>query len=135
MNINNSFQQLPDKFIPPNEKTTIWRYLDFTKFMVLLDSGKLFFSRCDKLGDSWEGSCPKKTEKRRVGILGDASSSFKLLREFTSVNCWHMNKYESMAMWEIYIKNNEGIAIKSSIKRLNESLSFQNISKEEFFYF
>ena len=30
------------------------------------------------------------------------------------VNCWHLNEYESLAMWDIHSKKDEGIAIVSS---------------------
>lgn len=30
------------------------------------------------------------------------------------INCWHLNEYESLAMWDIYSKKDEGIAIVSS---------------------
>ena len=41
-----------------DENTTIWRYMDFTKFVSLLDKKKLFLCRADKLEDSFEGSLP-----------------------------------------------------------------------------
>jgi hypothetical protein len=39
--------------------TKIWRYMDFTKFISVLDTQTLFFSRIDLLGDKFEGSVPK----------------------------------------------------------------------------
>jgi hypothetical protein len=39
-------------------------------------------------------------------------------RDFAYVNCWHMNEYESLAMWNTY--GNKGIAIRSSFRRLAE---------------
>jgi hypothetical protein len=44
---------------PTDENTRIWRYLDFTKFVSLLDRQALFFTRVDKLGDAFEGSSSK----------------------------------------------------------------------------
>ena len=38
------------------------------------------------------------------------------------VNSWHMNEYESAAMWDIYSTRDFGIAIQSTIKRLCDSL-------------
>ena len=31
---------------PENENVKVWRYMDFTKFVSLIDAGRLFFSRC-----------------------------------------------------------------------------------------
>ena len=44
---------------PQDENAKIWRYMDFTKFVNLLDTSKLFFPRADKLGDPFEGSFPR----------------------------------------------------------------------------
>ena len=38
----------------------IWRYMDFTKFVNLLDTESLFFCRADRFYDKWEGIFPKK---------------------------------------------------------------------------
>jgi hypothetical protein len=42
--------------------------------------------------------------------------------KYVALNCWHMNQEESAAMWNIYLKSNEGVAIQSTYKRLRESL-------------
>jgi len=112
--------------VPKNENAAIWRYMDFTKFVSLLDRQQLFFSRTDKLGDPFEGSCPKRNLEPRAELMGDTSERIseysKWIREFTAVNCWHMNKYESAAMWKLYLKSDEGIAIKSTFRRLRDSV-------------
>jgi hypothetical protein len=38
------------------------------------------------------------------------------------VNCWHMNDYDSAAMWSVYASRGSGIAITSSYDSLQESL-------------
>ena len=38
---------------PPN--AILWRYMDFMKYVSLLDRKALFFGRVDKLGDPFEG--------------------------------------------------------------------------------
>lgn len=45
-------------------------------------------------------------------------SIVELLRRYTVANCWHINDYESAAMWRLYLKSNEGIAIRSTTERL-----------------
>src|SRR3954466_4331681 len=44
---------------PEDPDGFIWRYMDFTKFVDLLDSKRLFFSRGDLLGDPFECSYPR----------------------------------------------------------------------------
>ena len=39
------------------------------------------------------------------------------------VNCWHMNKYESAAMWNLYTKTNESICLQSTYEKLKNCLS------------
>jgi len=117
-------------FEKPKERVRIWRYMDFTKFVSLLDNKALFFPRADKLGDPFEGSFSIANIPIRAEIYGDkgeittetVSEVYKLLREFTAISCWHMNWYESAAMWKLYLKSNEGIAIRSNFERLRNSL-------------
>ncbi len=109
---------------PKDENAKIWRYMDFTKFVSLLDKSALFFTRVGKLDDSFEGSCPEKVIKFWEGKFGMEypGGFYTHLNKFTAVNCWHLNKYESAAMWKMYLKSNEGIAIQSTFKRLKDSL-------------
>ena len=36
---------------PPPADAILWRYMDFTKFVALLEMKSLFFARADKLND------------------------------------------------------------------------------------
>jgi hypothetical protein len=123
-------------FDTPSDNSKIWRYLDFTKFLDLLDKSALFFSRLDKLGDPFEGVCPiysidtvvketntKWNEKTTKKFQKHYSLYIKII---TAVNCWHLNSFESSAMWKIYIKSGEGIAIQSTVKHLKDSLKDKN---------
>ena len=40
------------------------------------------------------------------------------------VNCWHVNRYESAAMWAQYATGGQGIAITSSYTRIVDALAF-----------
>lgn len=122
------FKQPDDPGIP------IWRYMDFTKFVAMLETRALFFARSDKLGDPFEGSSSRGNalfrpiiykemyEKLTAETLEEMSSGrsdiAKWLRQWTFINCWHMNATESAAMWRLYTKSNEAIAIRSSFFRL-----------------
>jgi len=46
------------------------------------------------------------------------------------INCWHINEYESEAMWKLYTKGREGIAVQSTVGRLIDSA---NKSQEAIF--
>ena len=40
-----------EAFAPPPPDAVLWRYMDFTKFVSLLEKQALFFARADKLED------------------------------------------------------------------------------------
>ncbi len=114
---------------PANENARIWRYLDFPKFVSILDKNALFFVRADKLGDPFEGSYSKANiakrrriyEKMPLQVLRQLSEIYEKNRQFTLLNCWSLSDYESEALWKLYVKNSNGVAIQSTFKRLAES--------------
>jgi len=116
---------------PENGNAKIWRYIDFTKFVSLLDKSALFFTRADRLGDPFEGSYSRANIKLRPEVykeeipadaLENLSRLSKMLVKYTAINCWHLSEYESAAMWNLYLKSNEGIAIQSTFDLLKTSL-------------
>jgi hypothetical protein len=46
--------------------------------------------------------------------------NYEKVRKFRCVNCWHMNDYESAAMWDLY-SNTDGVAIRSRFSRLAQA--------------
>jgi hypothetical protein len=123
---------------PKDRNVRIWRYMDFTKSVSLLETSSLFFARADLLEDPFEGSITKVHLGERKGFfqrirksgfpeesivqLGlDEPDLSKSWRKSVFVNSWHMNKHESVAMWKLYLKTNEGIAIQSTYSGLKES--------------
>ena len=115
---------------PENGNAKIWRYIAFAKFVSLLDKSALFFTRADRLGDSFEGSYSRANIKLRPEVYKDMpppvleniSKFSKILIKHTAINCWHLSEYESVAMWNLYLKSNEGIAIQSTFDLLRTSL-------------
>ena len=117
-------------FNPPPSGAALWRYLDFTKFVSLLDKCALFFARADKLGDPFEGSYPKANVDMRFGMseelfpekaVQEVSHFLRESRRFTLVNCWYWSEYESAAMWRMYSREHDGIAVKTDFGSLSES--------------
>lgn len=47
---------MPRPYEVPSPETQLWRYMDFTKYVSLLSSRALYFSRADQCGDSYEGA-------------------------------------------------------------------------------
>ena len=119
-------------FTPPSSDAILWRYMDFTKFVSLLEKQALFFARADKFGDPFEGSVTKVNAALRPllykdQLTEDALLSFtqftKNLPRWTLINCWHENAHESEAMWSLYARETDGIAIKTDFDSLKNSFT------------
>ena len=39
------------------------------------------------------------------------------------ISSWHINEYESFAMWQIFTQKSEGLAIQSTVGRIQEALN------------
>ena len=116
-------------FTKPDGDTTIWRYMNFLKFMSLLEKRALFFSNMTILrqGDNHEGTYNDATineyEEKPVSMLHHVGSDMlRNFGRFIAVNCWHMNKIESTGMWDVYLRGEFGVAIQSTVERLGNAM-------------
>ena len=115
----------PNIKLPEDPNTIVWKYLDLSKFLDLLMSQKLFMSRSDKFEDQYEGTFSEPTfeEIRKLAIDNPKFLEYyKNHREKVVISSWHINEYESFAMWQIFTQNSEGLAIQSTIGRLQNAL-------------
>lgn len=120
---------------PPPSDAILWRYMDFTKFVSLLEKQALFFARADKLEDPFEGYWPDLNKAVVRRDLEESSNPYRehllktifhLIREcprFTLINCWHESSHESAAMWKLYSKDDNGIAIKTNFDSFARSFT------------
>ncbi|GAB4331942.1 MAG: DUF2971 domain-containing protein [Phototrophicales bacterium] len=104
--------------------------MTLAKFLSLLDSRALFFSQPKQFEDKFEGSfrepvLPLTADKDQP--LRESAHTATGIRTQTAISCWHMNEYESAAMWAQYVTNNEGIAIRSTVQRLQHALNFEGL--------
>lgn len=117
---------------PEDVNCKVWRYMDFTKFISLIDSKELYFNRSDNFEDKFEGMGPPfiKTEisipqKARESITRRTEAINKSIylndRKYFAISCWHQNEFESAAMWKLYLQNSEGVAIQTTYQRLRDS--------------
>lgn len=116
----------------PPYNIALYRYMDFTKFVSLLEKQSLYFPRSDMLEDPFEGSYSKANEPLRdrfkhmdeelaETLIRGIPMAMKSFRYCTYINCWHMNNHESEAMWKLYSKEGSGIAIKTNFNSLKTS--------------
>ncbi|MCG3685357.1 DUF2971 domain-containing protein [Aliarcobacter butzleri] len=111
----------------------IWRYMNFTKFISMLSHNALHFSRADLFTDKWEGAVPdlifqKLKDKLSADDTENTKTFIEKLKTLTNINCWHINEFESAAMWDLYGTSDGTIAIESDFKTLNEIFSKINKS-------
>ncbi len=143
----------PRFVLPENQQVKLWRYMDFTKFIAMLESNALFFSRADLLGDPFEGSLSTSTldqqealrqwnlermteteDEQQTEEIASRSQNMrdsqKMVRErnrkWMFINCWHMNEHESAAMWSKYASSDAAIAIQSTYVRLSNNFEPAN---------
>lgn len=133
-------------FPQPTEPTSVWRYMDLSRYLDLATRGRLFFSRQDKFRDTYEGAIPcmsrqalalqskqieaenKKSDessgvkKRPPSMEVQMMSFLESVRRRTFINCWHMNTVESAAMWDLYGRDGSAIALRTSYKKLRDAL-------------
>ena len=128
-------------FNTPDDNRIIWRYLDFPKFLDILDRKIQFFPRADRLGDPFEGSYPKASVDfmnenldkyfygeftkylfDKIGAPKALARARRFWRKYVAISCWNMSDEESAALWKLYCGVSDGIAIKSTVGRFKESV-------------
>jgi len=103
-----------------DERATLWRFMDFTKYVAMLHRRALFFARADEMPDPFEGLYGRRTPR---DYRTQGRPDVERLRERVLLSCWHENEHESAAMWRIYLSAEDGVAIRSSVARLREALA------------
>jgi Protein of unknown function (DUF2971) len=137
---------------PPSDEATIWRFMDYPKFFSMITERRLHLAQIAILRteDPFEGHETDKLKEiiKRINVPGFAEGLSKVffgdstranylktvygednfIKELdrkahtTYANCWHVNEHESAALWRLYTQDGAGVAIKSSISKLRESL-------------
>ena len=127
-------------FFKPDPDVKIWHYMDIVKFLSILDKHALFFSRTDLHDDPYEGSIPianlhlKNIEPKCArsvpfSLLPDTISPHDFVRKRAYIFSFHMNTAESAALWSIYTKSKQGVAIQSTFSRLCDCFNVYKVEK------
>ncbi|WP_296187819.1 hypothetical protein [Pseudomonas sp. UBA1879] len=106
------------QFNTPPDDTVIWRYMSVEKYLSLLHTKSLFMCRLDRFEDPWEGAYSVGYESSNP----ETREVQAIRRGFLFVNCWHANEHESAAMWDLYATRHAGVAIKTTIGSLKNSI-------------
>ncbi len=136
INIASSHVDIP--VAQPSDSANLWRYMDLSKYLSLLQKQELYFCPQSAFSDPYEGARPKQlsfeniiqTEFSKEGLDAAAKSlqleigiaSAKRIAGRTFVNCWHCSPHESEAMWKLYSSSGDSICIKTTNARLKSVL-------------
>ncbi|WP_157972479.1 hypothetical protein [Saliphagus sp. LR7] len=128
------YRDRPRQWYPnkADSATKIWRYMDLGQFISLIQTNQLWFSHRSNFEDPYEGryskSAAKKILKRRYiekEMLDEEMTEYIMDDDSDDyVSCWNMKESQSAALWQIYVEGDNGIAIKSTVGALKESLNF-----------
>lgn len=137
-------------FDTPDEERTVWRYISLPQLLSILDKESLYFTRVEEFNDPFEGELPQKNKEmldsqdsdiempeytridgdykyegskhvRWDSYIKNKISKIKLFQKISFVNCWHLKKHETVAMWDTNIPGPEGVAIKSTVGDLRDA--------------
>jgi hypothetical protein len=111
----------PDLITPPPE-TVIWRYMDVLQFLTMLEQHALYFALLRELEDAWEAVLSNQLKATLTKIAPEMPILVEALSRHAVINCWHENRSESVAMWNLYTSESHGIAIQTTVGHLIESL-------------
>jgi hypothetical protein len=118
--------------VQPPDDVPLWRYTTLTSFLSLLLQRSLFFATLDSFEDPFEGVPPPAVldELRRAsdGGVGNASRRLAAWKDMIErgrasicVSSWHMNDQESEAMWKLYGRHEDGLAIVSTLAAIKHA--------------
>lgn len=123
----------------------VWRYFTFPKFVSLLELGALWMCLLRNLLDQFEGTLPDRTRKTMIAnnlkwkevfpqpelqqqLSSMTERNVEDGRDLLVVNCWFLGETESKRMWDEYAGSTEGVAIRSTLARLEGAI----LAKQEF---
>lgn len=115
----------------PASDAPLWRYIDFTQFVSILENESLWFSQASAFFDPFEGTLPRYKLRDLADQIPDevqepeklVSRFYDALRQTTYVSCWHQRSGESASMWQVYQNKGKEVAIKTTVSGLDQAIS------------
>ena len=110
-----------------NDNLKVWKYMNLSKLIWMLEKRMLWFNRIDSFEDVFEGTYPAANKSLRHEIyegkpLPDSvyDQIMDLAKKNTFACCFYTNAFESAAMWKLYA-NDDGVAIQTDTNNLKEA--------------
>jgi hypothetical protein len=134
--VNNIYTDIEWKPPQPASDNTIWRYINFTQLISILNREKVWFTNTQNFEDPFEGTVPDKNrngsiQKIQTELDVDDDLAEKIYEIFDPpsavydeglVHCWNIEKHQNAALWEQYLDSHQGVAIKTTVNDLKQSI-------------
>ena len=115
----------------PPDHARLWRYMTPTAFLSMLLDRSLYFAPLASFEDPFEGVPPPAVieamrqqqpppSDETARRLATWKEMIELCRASVCANCWHLGDEESEAMWKLYGRFEDGLAIVSNPARLRQ---------------
>lgn len=117
----------------------LWRYMDLSKFVHLLNRKAIFFTNANRFEDKREGLLHTPRNVRAMNILAkmaeiqdensykDPNEWQRTLRDQMAVSCWTQASSESVALWKMYTNGIDGVCIRTNLDTLLEQFNSEKI--------
>lgn len=114
----------------PSDDAELWRYIDFTQFVSILENQELWFASAAEFFDPFEGALPEQALLDLAEQIPDeveeperiVARLYNALRYMTYVSCWHQRNQETAAMWQLYQDKGKEVAIKTTARHFRRAL-------------
>ena len=130
---------------PPDSSMKVWRYMDVTRLVALMETRSLHFARADTLDDPFEGSLALRNQMAHEQMItrmledqeNNPPSAVRYTRsqlrdmlaqgtlqgrQWVFISCWHGSETESLAMWRQYGSSGGSVVIQSTYQKLLDAL-------------
>lgn len=100
------------------------RYLDLPKLVDFLRTGELFLGQASRFEDSLEGTLPEgirrsiREQTDYVAKHGDPTEWENKNKDRTYLGCWTLGAKDNMALWKLYGRTAESVAITTTVEKL-----------------
>lgn len=123
-----------------DDDVILWRYMDISKLLAILVNKELIFPRFDQFEDKLEGYPDHyinhfKSSYMESPFLGSygihkgyietglRKNLIEIINYSSYISCWHINEFESAAMWRLYCTSSDSIVIKTTVGKLKEAIA------------
>ena len=106
------------------ERMILRRYLDLPKLVDFLRTSELFLGQASRFDDPLEGTLPEgirrsvRNDPDYLAQYGDPTEWENKNKDRTYLGCWSLGAKDNMALWKLYGRTAESVAITTTVEQL-----------------